>query len=141
MYKLNEAHFILINKIVTKKEGQPFGVLCEAALSDIVKSVFETNPKDGIYLYRGFIEKAAKYGDLLAEKKAFKSCNVKTAIVAILIFLKINNIELRDYRSSLHSLADCLCGKSGSSTHDWLIDLHEKRKSGVGRGSYTPFLT
>jgi len=128
MNKLTEAHLISINQSITQKEGQPFKVLSDKSLNAIVNEPFTIAPGDNVYKHTGIVDKAAVYGSFLAKMKPFSSCNIRTAIVTIITFLRLNDIELLEYQDDLDSLADCLKRFDDEAAKSWILDHMGSKK-------------
>ena len=125
---LVEAHLSKINESITKTEGQVFKVLSSTALNDIVKEPFRTVPDDDAYIHAGIVDKAVVYGSFLARLKPFASCNIRTAIVTIITFLRLNDIELHEYQDDLGSLADSLKRGDDETIKSWILDHMGSKK-------------
>jgi len=130
MNKVTDLHLVEINKLISEKENQPSGVLDMEALTGIVAEVYRIAPRDGTYIYRSIVDKAVKYGTMLAASRAFQSCNMKTAVVAVITVLALNNVKLSNYEGGIQTLAGYLKEGDGISSRNWILDhSHNRTKS------------
>lgn len=119
MNSISAKQLIMINSIAT---GRPSNYELSKKKMDLLKiiaaapfskekewdSVNRIEYETCFYEYRTVIEKAAKLGYDIYQIKPFDSKNNKTAILALLTFLDVNNFNLEDYSDDLDELAEFL---------------------------------
>lgn len=112
-----------MNCIVTRN---PRDVVYERILASVIDEVFY---KENIsfYRYRFIADKAAALGCEIMRKVPFANENTRTAIVAMMTLLNINEIKFTDnYQEDISALIDAISGDSAySNTLDW-INSHIK---------------
>lgn len=121
MNRLSESNLVSINKLITQKENKPFRISRQDALSGVVIEPFRLDAKSGNFVHDGTLIKAAVYGSLIAEGKPFGFCNIKTAIVAMITFLKLNDIVLDNYDDVLLILAERLQKNDKPGVLEWVV--------------------
>ena len=120
MNKLTSEQITNINKSITEKEKQKFGVKDEKLLVTIAEEPYKLDRQGDFYLYKDLTDKAAKLGYLLSSQKPFKSCNIKTAFIAVITLLKLNGTELRSSPNELKSFLKHLKNGPESDIQEWL---------------------
>jgi len=122
MNKLTDEQIKNINKSITERENHEFGVKDVKLLAAIADEPYKLDKQGDFYLYKGLIDKVAKLGYLLSVQKPFKSCNIKTAFIAVITLLKLNGTELRASQNELQSFIECLKNGLESEIQQWLIN-------------------
>jgi len=93
MKRFYVEQLMLLHSIVIEKTGGTDGVRDATLLESAVESAFQSF--GGVDLYPTVIEKAAKLAYGIAMNHPFADGNKRIAAAAMLLFLKLNGLELR----------------------------------------------
>lgn len=93
MKRFSVEQLMLLHSIVIEKTGGTDGVRDATLLESAVESAFQSF--GGVDLYPTVIEKAAKLAYGIAMNHPFADGNKRIAAAAMLLFLKLNGLELR----------------------------------------------
>lgn len=93
MKRLTKAQIIKMHRLLIQETGGSEGIRDEGLLDSALNAPFQTF--DGEDVYKTIPAKAAKLGFLLINNHPFIDGNKRIGILAMLVFLEINGIEIK----------------------------------------------
>ena len=93
MIKIGKEKVLLLHQLMADATGGDVGVRDEALLESAIENVYATF--DGVELYPGKEEKAARLGFSLISNHAFVDGNKRIGVYVMLSFLEMNGIRIR----------------------------------------------
>lgn len=93
MINLDIKTILLLHEMVIQKNGGREGVRDMGQLDSTIACIYQTF--DGVELFPSIEEKAARLGYGLISSHAFIDGNKRTGVLAMLTFLKINNVIIK----------------------------------------------
>ena len=96
MIKIGKEKVLLLHQLMAEATGGDVGVRDEALLESAIENVYATF--DGVELYPGKEEKAARLGFSLISNHAFVDGNKRIGIYIMLSFLELNGIRIAEER-------------------------------------------
>ena len=125
MYKLPVEEVIYIHSEAVKRSGGSDGIRDMGLLESAVNAPFQSF--GGYDVYPTIYEKAARLGFGLAQNHAFVDGNKRVAALAVLMFLKGNDIEIECTEFELFSMFYKLA--ASEVTFDDLVDWIKKHEA------------
>ena len=122
LQKINVIDVIDINKYIINNFGGTFTILNEDLLEQSVNSPYQTF--GGNDLYETVVDKAVQLCFSLCKNHCFEDGNKRTALVAMLVFLDMNGINVDNLNySSLSLLINDVASssKAKQDIYNWLI--------------------
>ena len=92
MKRLSIPQIVMMHSALIKETGGLDGIRDENLLDSAVNALFQTF--GGEYVYKTLEEKAARLGYSLVKNHPFVDGNKRIGMLAMLVFLEINGIEL-----------------------------------------------
>jgi death-on-curing protein len=122
MNRLTKDEVINMHRLLIKETGGSHGIRDEGLLDSSLSAPFQTF--EGEDIYKTVKSKAAKLGYFLVNNHPFVDGNKRTGILATLVFLEINGVEVTSTDNELIKLGLGLADGSVSDKDllDWIID-------------------
>lgn len=117
MNRLTAKQILTINNKLTQNQTEESTV--HDKLNRISQAPYILDKQD-FYIYRDTFSKAAKLSCDIYEKKPFKEKNLSTAVLATLLLLQVNNIQLEITHKNLGELSALIKNKSENELNIWL---------------------
>ena len=128
MNKLTPKQVIMLNTKVTGSVP----VLSDEQqkqLEDLCEVPYELDEKF-FYICRSTVEKAARLGCEIADKKVFNDKNEETALLSMLTLLEVNGVRVKDYGRDKQMLMEDLSKYDEKSIRSW-ISGHRKNSEKI----------
>lgn len=121
MKRLTVEQIIQLHEALIEKSGGLAGLRDKALLESSVNAAFQTF--DGHPVYPTLLAKAARLGYSLIKNHAFADGNKRVGILAMLVFLEINEVQIQCTDAELASLGLGLADGSvdGTALLKWLV--------------------
>lgn len=119
MNKITAKQLIRLNGTVTARNEVPISEKQKKILEEIAQSPYILDEKF-FYVYKTTIEKSAKLGCELINRKPFDNGNGKTALLASLTLLDLNGFKLTPYQDDLKSLAESMQNNDVEACTEWI---------------------
>ena len=107
MNKLTPEHLILLNRKVVGDNAAAISEIDMDKLKKIAELPYEKDEKL-FYVHKDTVKKAAKLASLIATERPFARGNRETAVLALLILLKLNGCKITEYSKDVKELYECL---------------------------------
>jgi len=122
MKRITKEQVVNMHSLLIKETGGNDGIRDEGLLESALNAPFQTF--DGEDLYKTVQSKAAKLGFLLVKNHPFIDGNKRIGILAMLVFLEINGIEVTSTDDELIRLGLSLADGTidDKDLLDWIID-------------------
>lgn len=122
MKKLNKSHVLKMHSLLIKETGGSEGVRDEGLLDSALNAPFQSF--DGDDLYKTVQAKATRLGFSLVNNHPFVDGNKRTGILAMLVFLAANGVDISCTDEEIVELG---LGLADGSVNDkdllnWIID-------------------
>lgn len=119
MNKITAKQLIRLNGTVTDRNEVPINEKQKRIIEEIAQSPYILDEKY-FYVYKTTIEKSAKLGCELINRKPFDNGNGKTALLASLTLLDINGFKLTAYQDDLKTLAERMQKNDVDACTEWI---------------------
>ena len=118
MKRLEQRQVLLLHQMLTEETGGDPGLRDAGLLDAALESAFATF--DGAELYPTVSEKAARLGFSLIANHAFVDGNKRIGMLVMLVFLRLNGIELNTTSAELARVG--LAVAAGEMRYDALLE-------------------
>ncbi len=124
MIKIGKEKVLLLHQHMAEATGGDVGVRDEALLESAIDNVYATF--DGVELYPGKEEKAARLGLSLISNHAFVDGNKRIGIYIMLSFLELNGIRIEASNDEVYELGMKVA--EGKADYSYILEwIKEKR--------------
>ncbi|NMB40880.1 MAG: type II toxin-antitoxin system death-on-curing family toxin [Firmicutes bacterium] len=122
MKRLTKPQVIRMHRLLIQETGGSHGIRDEGLLDSALNAPFQTF--DGEDVYKTVQAKAAKLGFFLVNNHPFVDGNKRIGMLAMLVFLGINGVEIKCTDDGLIALGLGLADRSVSNEDllGWIID-------------------
>ncbi|MBQ8213246.1 MAG: type II toxin-antitoxin system death-on-curing family toxin [Clostridia bacterium] len=124
MKRLEQRQVLLLHQMLTEETGGDPGLRDAGLLNAALESAFATF--DGAELYPTVSEKAARLGFSLIANHAFVDGNKRIGMLVMLVFLRLNGIELNTTSAELARVG--LAVAAGEMRYDALLEWLKQTK-------------
>lgn len=124
MKRLEQRQVLLLHQMLTEETGGDPGLRDAGLLDAALESAFATF--DGAELYPTVSEKAARLGFSLIANHAFVDGNKRIGMLVMLVFLRLNGIELNTTSAELARVG--LAVAAGEMRYDALLEWLKQTK-------------
>lgn len=124
MIKFKKDKVLLLHQLMAQATGGDVGVRDEALLESAIENIYATF--DGVELYPGKEEKAARLGFSLISNHAFVDGNKRIGMYVMISFLELNGIKIEATNDDVAELG--LSVADGSADYNDILEWIYKHK-------------